>query len=338
MSDLQHPSTPPLVKLFTAKWATHLIGTAAELGVADLLGDGSQSVGELAARSNSDPAMLYRLLRALSSLGVVEESEGQRFSLTAVGQPLRKNAEGSLRSLAVMLARPWHDQAWEHLTESVRTGRPAAELAFGKDLWRYLDNQPSELENFNEAMASASSGIHAAAADAYDFSGIEILVDVGGGFGRLLGTILQRYPQMRGMVFDRPHLQDGARAELNRMGVGERCSFYGGDFLTSVVPGGDAYMMSHITHDWPDEAALRILSNCRQVMNPGQKLLVLDAVIKSANEPDWGKLMDVEIGVLFGGKDRTSDEFAELFRSAGFRLERVIPTKSTTSIVEGVAV
>jgi SAM-dependent methyltransferase len=180
--------------------------------------------------------------------------------------------------------------------------------------------------------------MHVTAVEAYDFGAIGTLVDVGGGHGRLLAKILRRHPKMRGIVFDRPGLSAAARNELARMGLADRCDFVGGDFLESVPPGGDAYIMSHTLHNWPDAEALAILRNCRNALPAGGKVLVLEAVINEGNEPDWGKLMDLEMLMMFGGRDRTSRELSQLFREARFELTRVIPTRSTTSIVEGIAI
>jgi len=324
------------LSLTAGKWSTHLLATAAELRVADALVAGPLTAAELAGKLECDAGITFRLLRALSTLGIVAPAEDGRFQLGALGQFLRSDVPGSMRALSEMGGRPWHDRCWEKLTESVRSGRSGAELAFGTNLWDYFSKAPGDFANFNEAMTSASATMHFTAAEAYDFGPFKLIADIGGGFGRLLGLVLQRNPAAKGILFDRPELADGAKAELQQLGVAQRCDFVAGDFFTSVPTGADAYLMGHILHDWDDTRALQILKVCRNAMRPGTKLLVLDAVIHGGPQ-DFGTLMDLEISLLFGGRDRTEPEFAELFQQAGFTLNRVIPTRSSISIVEGTA-
>jgi SAM-dependent methyltransferase len=327
------------LNMVTAKWTTQLLSAAAELGVADTLKEGPLSAEEIASRTQADVPMMYRLLRALSALGVLEALEGRRFQLTDLGQYLRSDIPGSMRALAMMTGRPWHNRGWEQLAHCVRTGAPGGvQAAFGTNLWDYFDKNRADFDNFNEAMTGASASMHGTATEAYDFSRFKTLADIGGGHGRLLGTIIQRTPGLSGILFDRPSLKEGAEAELRKMGLSQRCRFVGGDFFTSVPTGADAYMMSHILHDWPDDRALTILRNCREAMKPGGTFLAFDAVIKPGIDHDWGALMDLEIFMMFGGRDRTEEEFSQLYRKAGFKLTRVVPTRSSVSIVEGVAV
>jgi len=339
---MQQQETPEpfrLLNMICATWTTQLLASAAELNVADCMKAGPLSANEVAERTKTDPNIMYRILRALGGLGVLKELEERRFELTALGQLLRSDVPGSMRQLAIMLGQPWHNRVWEVLSDCARSGVAfGAQRAFGTNLWQYFDEHPQYFENFNEAMLGASMNMHVTAVEAYDFSGIRRLVDVGGGYGRLIGMVLQKYPTLQGILFDRPPLAEGARKELQSLGVAERCECMSGDFLKSVPSGGDAYMMSHILHDWSDPDALAILRNCRQAITKHGKLIVLDAVIKSDGSADWAKLMDLEMMAMFGGRDRTREELAQLFDAAGFRLDRVIQTRSTTCIIEGIAV
>lgn len=335
------PKAAPFVflNMVTAKWTTQLLFAAAELGLADTLKDGPLSSEEVASRTKADAPMMYRLLRALSTLGVVQALESRRFQLTELGQYLRSDIPGSMRELAMMTGRPWHNRGWEQLSHCVRTGAPSGvHAAFGTNLWDYFDKNRADFDNFNEAMTGASASMHGTATQAYDFSRFKTVADIGGGHGRLLGSILQKTPGLNGILFDRPSLKEGAEEELRKLGISQRCKFVGGDFFVSVPAGADAYMMSHILHDWPDDRARDILRACRESMKPGNTLLAFDAVIKPGIEHDWGALMDLEIFMMFGGRDRTEEEFAQLYQQAGFRLTRVVPTHSSISIVEGVAV
>lgn len=327
---------PAILQLIAGTWSTQLLSTAAELGIADVLKDQPLPAALVAERLATEPSVTYRILRALATLGVLDELEDRRFALTELGSLLRTDVPGSMHALAQMIGRPWHNRIWEVLTKCARSGGSGAEHAFGISLWDYFDQSKDDFDNFNAAMSDAATGMHVTAVEAYDFSGIRKLVDVGGGHGRLLGMILKRYPGMNGILFDRPSLEAGARAELEALGVANRCQFVGGDFLSSVPAGGDAYIMSHILHDWPDAEAAKILKNCRTAIQDGGKLLVLDAVIKPSGERDWGKLMDLEIMLCFGGRDRTAEELTTLLQEARFTLTRVLATRSAISIVEGV--
>ncbi|HXK18782.1 MAG TPA: methyltransferase [Polyangiaceae bacterium] len=323
--------------LTAGKWQTHLLAAAGELQLGDILKDGPLSVEQVATRATTDAAMTHRLLRALAALGIVVQQDDQRFALTGLGQFLRSDIPPSMRALSMMGGRAWHDRCWEQLAQSVRSGTPGAELAFGAKLWDYFNDHQGDFANFNEAMTAASAGMHFTAAQAYDFSRFKLIADIGGGFGRLMALLLARTPGLRGIVFDRAQLADGCNAELRNCGVSDRCQFVAGDFFESVPEGADCHMMAHILHDWDDEQAVRILKTSRRSLAAGDTLLVLDAVIKGGPQ-DFGALMDLEIFLLFGGRDRTEPEFAKLFSEAGFQLTRVIPTQSTISIIEGVAV
>jgi hypothetical protein len=251
---------------------------------------------------------------------------------------LRKDAPGSVRNAVMMFNRPWNVRSWEQCLYSVKTGKPALDKVFGMDSWKYLAQSPEDQKNFDDAMTDLSASMHGAAVEAYDFSGIGSIVDVGGGHGRLLATVLMKHPAMKGVVFDQPHVVAGAAAVFRAAGVEARARAEGGDFFKGVPAGHDAYMMSHILLDWDDERCVVILKNCRAGVKPGGKLLVLDAVIKPGNEPDLGKIIDLEMLVCVSGRERTEAEFAGLMKAAGFVFKRVVPTKSNVSVVEGVAV
>jgi SAM-dependent methyltransferase len=334
-------STPPwkdLIRLLTGKWTTNLLYLAVELDLADALRNGPSSAEEVADRTKTKPAITSRILRALSSMGLVEQIDETRFGLTALGGLLCRDTPRSLNHLVRMVGSPWHNRLWESVVESARSGRAGAEEAFGTNMWAYFDAHQADGQNFDAAMTEVSNTFSADAVDVADFSGISRLVDVGGGRGQLLARILRRYPDMVGVVFDRPGVEEGARALIQQQGLADRCSFVGGDFLHSVAEGGDGYMICHTLHNWSDPDAVRILRNCRAAIKPRGKLMVLDIVIKPPGEPDWGKLMDVEMLAMFGGRERTPEEFAKMFQESGFVLERVVRTPSSTSIVQGSAV
>ena len=209
-------------------------------------------------------------------------------------------------------------------------------LAFGMPVFEYLTEHPQESADFNRTMIALARAEQPAVAEAYDFSGVRRLVDVGGGTGTLLATILARYPLVQGVLFDRPDVIDEAHTTLAEHGVAERCEMAGGDFFASSLPSGDAYLMSHVLHDWDDEDCVTILRNCRKTIDPDGRLLIVEMVVPPDDTPHPGKMFDMFMLVITGGMERTEQQFSELLRRAGFRLTRVVPTESAVSVIEAV--
>ena len=314
------------------------IYVAAKLGISDLLADGPKAVDELARATNTDAPSLYRVLRALASLGIYFEEGNKTFKLTPSAELLNSTASNSLRDIAIFMGEDWHWNVWGRTLFSVQTGKPAWAEVNGLDPFPYLQANPEKARIFDKAMSSLSSLATKAVVEGYDFSEIKTLIDIAGGQGRLLTGIVESNPSMRGVLFDLPHVLEGAREVVANSNGGERVEFATGDFFESVPGGGDAYIMKHIIHDWDDERAITILRNIKQAMNAGGRVLLVESVIEPANQPDLGKLMDIEMLVSPGGKERTAEEYDELFAKAGLRLTRIIRTKSPYSVIEAVAV
>ncbi len=335
----QPASSPPpdavLAQLIFGKCVAMAISVAAKLRVADKLAAGPKSVADLARETGTHAGSLYRVLRALASVGVFAEEPDGRFRLTPMAEYLRTGVPGSLRGVADYMGSDWSWRPWGKLLDSVRTGETAFDRVFGEPCFDYLAKHPDESAVFNEGMTGFSSATAPAVAEAYDFSRFGTVVDVGGGHGTLLAAILKAHPDVRGVVYDAPHVADGAREALRAAGLADRCRVEGGDFFKSVPAGGDAYLMKHIIHDWPDDKATTILRNCRKAVKPGGKLLLVEIVLKPGNEPDLGKILDLEMLVLPSGRERTEAEYAALFAGAGWRLARVVPTKSPVQVIEG---
>ena len=317
---------------------SQMISVAARLGVADLIRDGPKPIEELAAATGVQPEPLYRVLRALASDGVFELLEGKRFGLTPMAEGLRSDAPKSLRSMAIYHGSPYIWQSYGALIDALRTGETALDLALGESLFEYLAKHPDDNAAFNRYMVERQAVQHPAIAAAYDFGGARLVVDVGGGSGALLAAILTANPRLRGVLFDRPQVVAAAAGVLDAAGVGDRCSVEGGSFFDAVPPNGDVYLLSQVIHDWNDEQAVQILGNCRKVMPSESRILVAETVLPAGNEPSIAKRVDVVMLVVAGGRERTPDEFAALFRSAGFELTNVIGTASGDSLVEGVPV
>ena len=324
-----------LTQMITGSLGSQAIYVAAKLGIADLLADGPRSVNELAQASDADAPSLYRVLRALASFGVFAERDNQVFALNPTSDLLRSDSGSSLRDLAIFMGEDWHWKVWGQTLYSVRTGHAAWKKIHGEEVFQFFAANPEASKIFDQAMTSLSNLAIKAVIEAYDFSGIDTLVDIAGGHGRLLTAILEANPSVKGVLFDMPHVIEGAKEKKN---LGSRLEFTSGDFFVEVPAGGDAYMMKHIIHDWDDERALQILRNIRKAMDPNGRVLLVETVITQDGERDFGKLLDIEMLVSPGGKERTASEYAELFERAGLRLTRIVPTQSPYSVIEAVAV
>jgi len=324
-----------LDQMITGYWASQAIYAAAKFGIADLLKDGSRSVEQLAEASSTNAEALYRLLRALASIGIFSESSPREFSLTPLAKPLRSDVDGSKQALALMSGDEQF-RAWAEIKYSIQTGKTAFEKVFGKPIFDYLSEKPDKARIFDAAMTGIHGRETGDVLDAYDFSGIEVLADIGGGNGSNISSILKQYPTMKGVLFDLPHVVERAKERIDAAGVLDRCQLIGGNFFESVPKGADAYLMRHIIHDWNDGKSLTILRNCHSAMRAKSKLLVVESVIPSGNERFAGKFLDLVMLLIPGGKERTESEYRTLFNEAGFDLTRIVPTNTELSIVEGV--
>lgn len=317
---------------------TQLIFVAAKLGLADHLQHGAQTPQRLAQAVAADPQALYRLLRALASLGIFTELPDGAFALTPLAEYLRSDVALSVRSLAVLYGEEWLWRAYGQMLHSVRTGQPAFEQVHGEPLFDYLSGRTEAAAQFDEAMSGYSAQEADAILAAYDFSTVTRLVDVGGGHGTLQAALLHTYPHLSGIVFDRAPVIAGARRLLDEAGVGGRSDCVAGDFFTAVPEGGDAYLLKSVLHDWDDADASRILRVCRQAMAEPARLLVIERVVPEGNTSAEAKLFDINMLVVLGGRERTEREYRALFGAGGFRLTRVIPTQSPLSVIEGVPI
>lgn len=333
-------SAPPEVvlrEMIMGSLGAQAVYVAAKLGIADLLGDGSKSTDQLAQATGTDAPSLYRVLRALAAEGVFAETDDRVFTLTPAAEVLRSDSANSLRDLAIFMGEDWHLRVLARTLESVRTGRPSWEQVHGQEIFPYFAANPEAAKIFDRAMTSLSNLAIKAVVEGFNFSRIDTLVDVAGGHGSLLTAILEANPSLRGILFDLPHVLEGARARSEITQLASRCELVCGDFFLSVPEGADAYIMKHIIHDWDDDHALRILTNIKRVMKSNGRVLLVEALITSGNEPDFGKLLDIEMLVVPGGKERTVAEYGGLFSRAGFRLTRIVPTKSPYTVIEAVA-
>jgi ubiquinone/menaquinone biosynthesis C-methylase UbiE len=328
------PAAFQMLQFVTGFWMSRAVFVLAKLGIPDLLQSGPKGVEELAQATETHAPSLYRLLRALASNGVVKTESDGRFALTPLSETLVTSAPGSLRWFIISELGQEHFPAWGNLMHSVKTGEIAFDNHFGVDIWGYFGQNPADAAVFNDSMSGMTAAANEAIMSRYDFSPFNTVVDIGGGHGGLITSILKQNQQAKGVLFDAGVVIEGARPRLEAAGVADRCEAVAGDFFKAVPGGGDAYVMKWIIHDWEDEKAIRILKNCRSQMQPNGRLIIVDCVVPENDEPDFSKTFDLNMLVMTGGKERTATEFEQLLAAAGFKLLRVIPTDLPTSIVE----
>lgn len=338
----QNPTTPAeipppmaMLQMIVGFWVARSIYAAAKLGLADHVKDQAKTAAELAKVTGADTPSLYRLLRALAGVGIFSEDTAGRFAQTPLSETLRSDVPGSLRYFAMTELGEEHFPAWGNLLHSVKTGAIAFDHTFGMPVWEFYAQHPENAKIFNEAMTNLTIVVNEAVLAGYDFSSIRKLVDVGGGHGRLLMSILKTNPSMSGVLFDAPSVVEGAGPQMAVEGLSGRCELRSGDFFQSVPEGGDAYILKWIIHDWDDARATTILKNCHRAMAANGKLLLVESVIPPGNEPFIGKFMDLNMLVMTGGRERTAEEFRTLLSAAGFQRIRILPTASPVSIIEG---
>jgi len=328
-------TTPPerLLQVVFGYILTRSLTTIAELGVPDALEDGPQPIDELATKVGANRDFLNRVLRTLVSCGLVHEPAPAVYAQTPVTDLLRRGHPQSMRDLAVMLTSQSHWEPVGRLPDAVRSGQSAASRAFGVELWDWFqrpENKP-EWDLFNAAMTSFSSSTSMAVAGSYDFSRHRRIVDVGGGHGLLLRTVLAKAPSARGVLCDLPGVVAGA----SREDLGERIECVGADFLETVPEGGDCYLLKHIIHDWDDARCRRVLANIARAMAPSGRVLIVEMVVPDERVPHPSYFLDITmLAVTSGGRERTRDEFAALLASAGLELVTIHPTPSPVSVVE----
>ena len=333
MSDKKPNPRQQLIGMITSYWSAMSIHVAAKLKLADLIHAGPKTAQELAQATKTHPQALYRLLRALSSVEIFSEDEQSRFHMTPMAECLL-DVHGSQRAVALMMGDE-HFRSWGELLYSVQTGKPGFDHVYGKGIFEYLAEHAESAKIFDAAMTGFHGPETQAMIDAYDYTGVNTLVDIGGGNGTVISAVLKRYPAMKGILYDLPGVIERAKKDLADAGLATRCQTIPGSFFEAAPPGGDAYQMRHIIHDWTDEQCHTILGHIRKVIPKTGRLLVIEMVIKPRNEPQPAKWLDLNMLVLPGGRERTEAEYKEMYAKAGFRLERVVPTPTEVSVIEG---
>ena len=310
---------------------------AVRLGIADLLVDGPKTPEQLAESAGVDAHYLYRILRFLAVRNVFEEDTAGRFQLTPAADLLRVDSPVSVRSTVLLLtdgAIYW--QPTGRLEETVRNGKTAFDDIFGMPLFDYL-NQNEEAGNvFHTGIADLSTREQSGIAASYEFPATGLVIDVAGGPGGFLATVLRQNPGLRGLLVEQAALL--AQNRLDDPEIAGRWETAEADFFAQVPSGGDFYVLKRVLHDWDDESCVRILRTCRAAMSDEAKLLVIDAVVPTGNDPHPAKLYDIAMMTNFNGKERTEAEFHRLFDASGLKASRIISAPGTLSIVEAIPV
>ncbi len=323
-----------MMQWITSKWISKPIHVAAELGIADLLRDKPMSVEKLAQRTETHAPTLYRLLRALSAVGIFAEIDDQVFDLTPLAQCLCSEA---MRPLALMFLSDWHDKAWSNLTYSVRTGKPGFDHAFGKGAFEWMEENPEARSILDQGQGLKAIGFAEAVIEAYDFSDFSSICDVGGGQGSFLIQLLANYPHIKGIVADMPGAVVAAERAIAKAGLQDRCKVIPYDFLKSALPACDAFFLVNVLHDWEDETCCRLLKNISRAMNADSKLWIVEYLIEPGSGFSVAKLLDIEVLVMGGGRERTINEYKALLDSVGLAVSRVMPTSRGPALLECTA-
>lgn len=326
-----------LRRMLSGGQVAQVICVAARLGLSDLLAERSRTVGELAEATSTHEPSLRRLMRALEALGLYERDADERFLNTALGSALRTGALGGAAEWARQAGRPYVWNTWSRLFESIHTGQNTFTAVHGMSIWQWREEHAEDRQAFDAAMVGITRAVIDSVVAAYDFSRFGTVVDIGGGHGALLGAVLATYPSVRGVLFDQPTALRGAQELMAEVGVAERCELVGGDFFESVPSGVDAYVLKSVIHDWEDEESIAILRTCRQAAAPGASLLLVEQLLDRATNPLGVALADINMFVLPGGRERTSDEYGALLAAAGWSLTRIVPTTTDFSVVEAAA-
>ena len=320
-------------RLVSGAAATHMVFAAATLGIADLLQDGARSADEMAPLCGVHPHALYRLLRALTTLGVFVENRQGTFSLNTAADLLRSDVKGSMRWWAMLEGQDWYAAVWSHILYSIGTNESAFDDKHGTSFFEFCAGNPRASDIFNRVMTSFSNEEALGLVAALDFSSARRIIDIGGGHGRLLSAILATNTTLRGVLFDLPSVIAGARTDMDGA-VTARCEFIAGDFFDSIPSGADCYIMKSVLHDWNDERALTILRNARNAIPDVGRLLIVERDVPEDGEPSIAKLFDISMLLWSGGMERTTRQYRALLDQSGFELQRVLHTSTPLSIYE----
>ena len=328
-----------MMRIMAGGWVAHIVHTAAEIGLADHFDQDAKDPASLANATATHPPSLARFLRALAAIGLVDETDDRRYTLTPLGATLRTAQPGSMRAWARVILREETERPWQALTHAIRTGDNAFQHVFGTDPWTYRSMHSDFSTLFNDSQQSVTQGVNATISTHYPFGNFGRIVDVGGGNGALLISILQQHLHMRGTVFELSHVAVQARERIAAAGLADRCDAVDGNAFGDIPSGADAYVMKSVLHGKTDEQAVAILINCRAALAAHARLLIIERLLPERVDPDdmvarGSFLMDVSMMLTAGGRERSEAEYQHLLAEAGLCLVRVVPTLGTSAIIE----
>jgi hypothetical protein len=324
-----------LMDLVTGYRRSQVLYAAAKLGIADALAKGIETSDNLAEALEAHPLTMFRLLRALSSLGIVAQCPNGAFALTRLGEGLKTGAPGMVRSRAIMNCEEDY-QAWGNILYTMKTGRPGFEKAYGKGYWEYLAEDSDMPTIFSDSMFGSAPERYELVAQAYDFSQVGSVADIGGGYGGLTISILRANPHLKGLIYDQPAVTSGTQIRINDAGLSDRCKVVSGSFFESVPSGADVYILSRVLPDWTDDKAAVILQNIREAMHSKSRLLVVARLIPPDDTPSPGKMKDLYLLIVVGGQERTEEEYSRLLSINGFKIANIHPGDTEQRIIEAV--
>lgn len=333
MADNGSVAGAAIMQIAEGFWLSRALWVAARLRIADAIGDEPVAVERVAEATNTLPDALRRLLTALSAFGVFTSAPDGGFAHSPVSRLLRSDHPSSQRAFVESIIGNEHYEAWGAIEGAVRTGKAAFELHFGMNAFDWFPDNPQAARLFGEAMTGTTRQVEDAVLAAHDFGAFELGVDVGGSEGSLLRRLLARYPAARGIVFDLPGAAATAPQAWRDDPVADRLEAIGGDFFASVPEGGDLYLLKFILHDWDDERSALILRNIRKAIRPDGRVAIVEMVLPDDNSPHPGRLMDLNMLAMTGGRERSAAEYAALLEPAGFRTESLTPTASPMSVL-----
>jgi hypothetical protein len=323
-----------MMQWLTSKWIIKPIYVVAELGIADLLRDAPLSVDDLAVKTNTHAPTLYRLLRALSSVGIFAETYERVFGMTPLSKCLLSDA---MRPMVQMFLSDWHDKAWNSLAYTIRTGKPGFDHAFGKQSFEWMEENSEARAILDQGQGLKAMGFAEAVIEAYDFSDFSSICDIGGGQGAFLLQLLANYPHIKGVVADLPGVVVAAKRAIAKAGLQDRCKAIPYDFIKETPPVCDAFFLVNVLHDWEDELCSQILKNIIRAMNDDSRLWIVEYLIEPGLGFSVAKLLDIEVLVMGGGRERTIDEYKALLDSVGLAVSRVMPTSRGPALLECTA-
>jgi ubiquinone/menaquinone biosynthesis C-methylase UbiE len=330
------PTAPPQIAIFqmmNGLWVSQIASAVAQLAVPDAIAAGKNDVDTLAAECGADPAALHRLLRAAATLGLVQETAPRTFALTPMGETLRSGVPGSMRDILIAETALGHWLPWGKVVDAVRTGKPTTQATLGMSGWEYYAANPEEGQCFARGMGNLSAVAVQEVAAVYNVGDARTVVDVGGSEGVLLRGLLRGAPEAQGILFDRPEIIDYAKQKGDPEFAG-RLQFVGGDFFKEVPGGGDVYTLKHILHDWSDDECAAILKNVHRAAKEGSRLVLVEFILPDDGRPSPVTLMDINMMVMVGGRERTADEFRTMLAAGGFEVERIVATSGMFHVIE----